>query len=230
MAVTFFAMLAAGCSGSSERATEPTSDVRSSAKSTDSAQASPKRVPRGTVRVVPRRSYPPAEKLSAFSAVKITDANYPAGLAVASDGRIFYSELWGGRIRVIRRNGTVDPQPWADVNRIYGIRWTRFYHGGLSGIAFDPEFAKNHFVYVVTQTPNKRNGLPVRTLILRFKEVNGRGVSPGSSSRSRPRSSTTPTASSSAPIGCSTSRQVSLAHPCRRALIRSQTVAERSCA
>ena len=110
--------------------------------------------------------------------VKIADANYPGGLAAAPDGRIFYSELWGGRIRVIRRNGTVDPQPWANVNGIYGIRWMRFYHGGLSGIAFDPEFAKNHFVYVVTQTPSKRNGLPVRTLILRFKEVNGRGVSP----------------------------------------------------
>lgn len=71
--------------------------------------------------------------------VRIADANYPAGLAAAPDGRIFYSELWGGKIRVIRRDGTVDPKPWANVNARYGIRWERFYHGGLSGIAFDPE-------------------------------------------------------------------------------------------
>jgi glucose/arabinose dehydrogenase len=79
---------------------------------------------------------------------------------------------------VIRADGSVDPKPWADVNRIYGIRWTRFYHGGLSGIAFDPEFERNRFVYVVTQVPSKRNGLPARTLVLRFKEANGRGTSP----------------------------------------------------
>ena len=79
---------------------------------------------------------------------------------------------------MIRPNGTVDPKPWADVNRIYGIRWTRFYHGGLSGIAFDPEYAKNRLVYVVTQIPSKRNGLPAQTFVIRFKEVNGRGTAP----------------------------------------------------
>jgi glucose/arabinose dehydrogenase len=79
---------------------------------------------------------------------------------------------------VIRTDGSVDPKPWANVNRIFGIRWTRFYHGGLSGIAFDPDYVKNHFVYVVTQTPSKRNGLPDTSLILRFKEVAGRGTSP----------------------------------------------------
>ena len=113
-----------------------------------------------------------------FSALKITDAKFPAGLAVAPDGRIFYSELWGGRIRVLRRNGTVDSVPWTDVNRLYGIRWTRFYHGGLSGIAFDPEFVRNRFVYVVTQVPSKQTGLPATTLVLRYKDVRGRGVSP----------------------------------------------------
>ena len=79
---------------------------------------------------------------------------------------------------MIRRDGTVDPTPWVDVNRLLGIRWRRFYHGGLSGIAFDPAFSTNHFVYVVTQVPSKRNGLPSRTLVLRFREVAGRGTSP----------------------------------------------------
>lgn len=172
--ITCAALLAAGCSGSSQQAAKTASQATPAA----SAQARPSQVPRRSPHVTPLRSYPPAEKLPAFAAVKIADANFPAGLAAAPDGRILYSELWGGRIRVIRPNGTVDPEPWADVNRLYGIRWTRFYHGGLSGIAFDPEFEQNRFAYVVTQIPSKRNGLPARTLILRFKEVKGRGRSP----------------------------------------------------
>jgi glucose/arabinose dehydrogenase len=130
------------------------------------------------VRITSLESLPPAERLPAFSVARITPANLPAGLAAAPDGRILYSEFWEGKIRVIRANGSVDPTPWADVNRIFGIRWTRFYHGGLSGIAFDPDYARNRFVYAVTQTPSKRNGLPDITLILRFKEVNGRGTAP----------------------------------------------------
>jgi len=53
-----------------------------------------------------------------------------------------------------------------------------FFHGGLSGIAFDPAFARNHFVYVVTQVPDKKTGFAKKSLIVRFKEVKGRGRSP----------------------------------------------------
>ena len=172
LVVACAAIVAAGC-GDADRTSNatPYAAVRSGA-------APPQRIPKGTVEVTSLQSPPPRESLPAFSAVKITSANVPAGLAVAPDGRILYSEFWEGKVHVIRANGTVDPRPWADINRIYGIRWTRFYHGGLSGIAFDPEYATNRFVYVVTQTPSKRNGLPDMTLILRFKEVNGRGTSP----------------------------------------------------
>lgn len=110
--------------------------------------------------------------------MKIADANYPSGLAAAPDGRILYSELWGGQIRVIRRDGSVDPKPWADVNARYRIRWTEFFHGGLSGIAFDPDFSRNRLVYVVTQVPNKRTGFAEKTLVIRYKERRGRGSSP----------------------------------------------------
>jgi glucose/arabinose dehydrogenase len=172
------AVAAAGCLGSSEA--EPETTAASSEPRTSRAQpaAQAARVPRGTLDVVPLRSPPPQEDLPRFRASVIVAASFPAGLAAAPDGRIFYSELWGGRVRVIRRDGTLDPRPWADVNALYGIRWRRFYHGGLSGIAFDPEFAENHFVYVVTQVPHRRTGLPSRTLVLRFTEVNGRGTSP----------------------------------------------------
>jgi glucose/arabinose dehydrogenase len=110
--------------------------------------------------------------------VRIAGANYPAGLAAAPDGRIFYSELWGGQIRVIRRDGSVDPRPWTDVNARFGIRWEQFYHGGLTGIAFDPEFKRNRFVYLVTQVPSKETGFATRSLVVRYKDVRGRGRAP----------------------------------------------------
>jgi glucose/arabinose dehydrogenase len=165
--------------GSSDEESQMTTAVQTP-QSTGAVKrpAPPARIPRGTKKVVSLRSPPPAEELPAFRASRIAGADFPSGLAAAPDGRIFYSELWRGRVRVIRRDGTVDPRPWADVNALYGIRWRRYYHGGLSGIAFDPEFAANHFVYVVTQVPHKRTGLPSRSLVLRFTEANGRGESP----------------------------------------------------
>jgi glucose/arabinose dehydrogenase len=170
-------LLVAGCAGAEEPVAQTTDDtpVETSA-STSSAAKTP--IPKGTEQIRPLTSYPPRERLPRFSSIKITSAALPAALAATPDGRILYSEFWGGRVRVIRPNGSVDPKPWADVNRIYGIRWTRFYHGGLSGIAFDPEYATNRFVYVVTQVPSKRNGLPTQTFVIRFKEVDGRGTAP----------------------------------------------------
>jgi glucose/arabinose dehydrogenase len=186
------ALTGAGCSGSSAElepgtsetssastpasTTEPTSTVSPPASTTTVPGET--RIPRGTEKITALRSPPPAERLPAFRAVRIAGANYPAGLAAAPDGRIFYSELWGGEIRVIRRDGRVEPQPWADVNGKFGIRWEQFYHGGLSGIAFDPEFERNRFVYVVTQVPSKKTGFAVRSLVVRYKDVRGRGRAP----------------------------------------------------
>jgi glucose/arabinose dehydrogenase len=191
-------LIGAGCAGSSSSeadtagtseatststpaVTEPptsTSSEPSQAPTTTAQPSVPMPIPRGTARITPRRSPPPPEKLPAFRAVKIADANYPSGLAAAPDGRIFFSELWGGQIRVIRRDGSLDPKPWADVNAKYGIRWTEFFHGGLSGIAFDPGFERNRFVYVVTQVPDKKTGFAEKSLIVRYKERKGRGTSP----------------------------------------------------
>jgi len=171
---SFLACLAVG-SASSDAAPKPASG-RAVEQKMPRVVTNP--IPKGNVRITSLQSLPPRESLPGFHSVKIANANVPAGLAVAPDGRILFSEFWAGTIRVIRANGSIDPRPWADVNRLLKIRWTRFYHGGLSGIAFDPEYAKNRFVYVVTQTPSKRNGLPDMTLILRFTEVDGRGTSP----------------------------------------------------
>jgi glucose/arabinose dehydrogenase len=136
---------------------------------------SPKSVP--PLDVMPLRKIPAGEKgLPALRAYKIAEGNYPAGLAVAPDGRIFFTELWGGRIRVIDKKGRVSE--WYDVNQHFRIEWTKFYHGGLTAITIDPDFESNHFVFAVTQVPSKRTGFAVKSLILRFKERNGHGAAP----------------------------------------------------
>ncbi len=76
-----------------------------------------------------------------FSAERVVNglAN-PTAMALAPDGRIFVAEQ-GGKLRVIK-NGVLLPGPFATapVNAA-GER-------GLLGVAFDPDFATNHFVYV----------------------------------------------------------------------------------
>ena len=61
-------------------------------------------------------------------------------MAFAPDGRLFVAEQ-GGRLRVIK-NGALLPTEFLSVTT------TSSGERGLLGIAFDPNFASNHFVYV----------------------------------------------------------------------------------
>jgi glucose/arabinose dehydrogenase len=64
----------------------------------------------------------------------------PTAMAIAPDGRLFVC-LQGGQLRVIK-NGTLLPAPFLSVTvNSSGER-------GLLGVAFDPQFASNGFVYV----------------------------------------------------------------------------------
>jgi glucose/arabinose dehydrogenase len=75
----------------------------------------------------------------------------PTAMQFAPDGRIFVAEQ-GGRLRVIR-NGVLLPTPFLTVTvSSVGER-------GLLGIAFDPNFATNQFVYIyyTATTPTIHN-------------------------------------------------------------------------
>ena len=64
----------------------------------------------------------------------------PTAMQFAPDGRLFVAEQ-GGRLRVIK-DGVLLPTPFLTVTvSSVGER-------GLLGVAFDPQFATNHFVYV----------------------------------------------------------------------------------
>jgi glucose/arabinose dehydrogenase len=70
----------------------------------------------------------------------------PTAMQFAPDGRLFVCEQ-GGRLRVIR-DGVLLPTPFLTVSvSASGER-------GLLGVAFDPNFAVNHFVYVYYTVPS----------------------------------------------------------------------------
>ena len=68
----------------------------------------------------------------------------PTAMTFSPDGRLFVTEQ-GGRLRVIK-NGTLLATPFVTLNvNAVGER-------GLLGVAFDPNFAFNQFVYVYYTT------------------------------------------------------------------------------
>ena len=95
----------------------------------------------------------------------ITGLEVPWSLAFAPDGRPFISER-PGRIRVVNA-GVLDPNPWLSIAVSSGTS-----EGGLMGLALDPDFANDPWVYVCytfddAGTPENR--------ISRVRETNGRG-------------------------------------------------------
>ena len=94
---------------------------------------------------------------SGFAETRIaTGLSSPTAMAFAPDGRLFVTQQ-GGALRVIK-NGALLSQPFLTVSvNSSGER-------GLLGIAFDPSFASNGFVYVYYTTSTS----PVHNRVSRF--------------------------------------------------------------
>src|SRR5262249_24545197 len=71
----------------------------------------------------------------------LSGADIPVSIAFAPDGRLFYNELKTGKIRVVQ-NGVLLPDPFYEF-AVAGQPET-----GLLGLALDPAYAQNHYVYV----------------------------------------------------------------------------------
>ncbi|MGH7227827.1 MAG: PQQ-dependent sugar dehydrogenase [Nitrospiraceae bacterium] len=95
----------------------------------------------------------------------LTGLDFPVAMAVAPDGRIFYNELATGDIRLI------DPA-WQLRQQVFAhLQVATVGEQGLLGIALDPNFANNRFVYVYHTANN-----PLRNRVVRLTEVNGQGM------------------------------------------------------
>src|SRR5712692_3260099 len=73
----------------------------------------------------------------------LTGLNFSVSLKFAPDGRIFYNEKDTGNIRIIQQDGTLLSTPFATVTGIFVDA-----EAGLLGIALDPSFTSNGYVYV----------------------------------------------------------------------------------
>jgi glucose/arabinose dehydrogenase len=100
----------------------------------------------------------------------VTGIANPVGLAFLPDGRILIGEKDTGRIRVVE-DGVLRPEPFATVEPL--VQGT--LELGLLGIAVDPEFAQDHWVYAFYVEADE-TGAPGRAVIVRFTERDGIGV------------------------------------------------------
>lgn len=104
---------------------------------------------------------------SGFSETQISGLSGGTALAIAPDGRIFVC-LQGGALRVIKNGGLLSTPFMTLSVDSNGER-------GLLGIAFDPNFASNNFLYVYYTVP----GSPPHNRVSRFT-ANGDVVATGS--------------------------------------------------
>ena len=92
-----------------------------------------------------------------------TDLEIPWALAFADDGRLFVTER-PGRLRIIE-NGQLRPEPALTLTNVYTEG-----EAGLLGVALDPDFAQNRFVYLL-YTATRAGRDPVNRIV-RFFEAN----------------------------------------------------------
>ena len=103
--------------------------------------------------------------------VIVTGLEVPWAIELAPDGRLFVTER-PGRVRIVRFDGTratLDAQPWATV----GVRAGTNNEGGLLGLALDPKFAQNGFVYLYY---SYRSGNATLNKLVRMRDSGGVGV------------------------------------------------------
>ena len=100
------------------------------------------------------------------------NADRARAMAFAPDGRLFFAEQFTGAIRILQTDGTVQADPFVQVQvaNYVDLDW------GLTGLALDPDFADNHFVYAFYTEPVAEGGTnPVgHPKLVRFTEENGK--------------------------------------------------------
>ena len=114
---------------------------------------------------------PPASSTADSTNIKIADfitgLDVPWEMVFAPDGRIFLTER-PGKILIIK-DGKLHDEPWMSLD-VAAVG-----EGGLLGLALDPEFAENHYVYVA-ETYLMGAGIRNRLVRLREDPAAGKGV------------------------------------------------------
>jgi len=92
----------------------------------------------------------------------LSGLNFPVGLALGPDGRVFFNERLTGNIRIINQQWQLMNTPFCQVPVASSGEQ------GLLGLTLDPAFAQNHFVYVYYTAPGA-----TKNRVVRYTESNG---------------------------------------------------------
>ncbi|MEZ4669197.1 MAG: PQQ-dependent sugar dehydrogenase [Anaerolineae bacterium] len=98
-------------------------------------------------------------------------ANYPVAMAFTADGRLFYTEKATGIVRVIPAGDSGPSQP------VITFPVDSLVERGLLGIALDPNYNENGYIWVVATHPGDAQNYPANQII-RFREENNVGSEP----------------------------------------------------
>lgn len=94
----------------------------------------------------------------------------PMAMQFAPDGRMFFNEVSKGTVRILRADGTLQEEPFVS------LRVARRKEMGALGLALDPNFAQNHWVYVFYSQARNDNGDPDDNRVVRYTERDGLGT------------------------------------------------------
>ena len=104
--------------------------------------------------------------------VVVKIARFPVALAFAPDGPLFYTEKETGGVRVVNPDGLLQSEP------VIELPTDNFVERGMLGIAIDPNFTENHYIWVYHTQPNTiEPPFPINKVV-RFREEEGIGYDP----------------------------------------------------
>jgi glucose/arabinose dehydrogenase len=101
----------------------------------------------------------------------VSGVAYPSALQFAPDGRLFFNEVREGRVRIASPAGLLQPEPFVTLSTTRGL------DQGALGLALDPDFVRNHWVYVFFSDADSDNR-PIRNRLVRFTERGGLATDP----------------------------------------------------
>jgi len=104
------------------------------------------------------------------SEVVVPNADFPVALAFAPDGRLFYAEQNTGAVRIVSAQGELLATPFVQTQVAVAPGW------GLLGLALDPDFASNHYVYLYLTKPLGTN--TAQPVVVRYTDANNKGAEP----------------------------------------------------
>lgn len=159
-------ILAAGCApqATAPAVTNSFSPTASPSARTSTAAPTPSPTPTASPRLGPA--------VVVSVAALVTGLEIPWAVDLAPDGRLFVTER-PGRVRIVRLVGetaTLQAEPWATVQARVSTNTER----GLLGIALDPQFSENGFVYLYYSY--RGPGTSTLNRLVRMRDDNGVGV------------------------------------------------------